>query len=92
MQTAGGGARAARRRGRSPVRASGALERYANQIDDPFTAAVVVASGLVDEGRAEGLRDMVRQALLSSDDGRVRVDGLAGVRNVWGSCPGRPRH
>jgi len=66
------------------LRASGAIERLARQVDDPYTAAVVVASGLV-EG---DLRDELEQTVL--DGVRERSDGsrTVSVPRVYSAMAG----
>lgn len=68
------------------LKASGALERFAREVRDPYTAAVVAASGLVGGERLAGLRSQVREALVAQPDGSVRLDVPAGVLNSWGGA------
>jgi hypothetical protein len=77
-------ARAARSSKRVSIRASGAFERHFKLIDDPYTAAAVLAAGGVTGERAEALRKMITDALKDLDDGSkmlpapddvVRADG-----------------
>lgn len=68
------------------LRAEGAVERLLPQIDDPYTAAVVLASGLVDGAVADALRARV------VEEGLVERDGVYDVvvpdaRNAWGLRP-----
>jgi hypothetical protein len=79
-------ARAAASQPNVVVRAAGAFARHAEQIDDPYTAAAVLASGAVTGGLKERLRALVRDALVDRPDGSrvleppegaVRADGLA---------------
>ncbi|MBW1877626.1 MAG: hypothetical protein JRJ84_04610 [Deltaproteobacteria bacterium] len=68
------------------LRASGALERYAREVKDSYTAAVVLASGVVDgDLRADLLKIVL--------DGVTETNGVHGVsvpkeaRNAWGQRP-----
>jgi len=78
-------ARAAQAEQRVVIRASGAFERHAEQIEDPYTAAAVLASNAVSGKLAESLRDKVRAAIEPRKDGSkvmtvpegvVRADGV----------------
>ncbi|MBN2799957.1 MAG: hypothetical protein JXX28_12495 [Deltaproteobacteria bacterium] len=73
------------------VRAGGALERYAREVDDGYTAAVVLASGLISDETAAPLRELVRQAVRVDDQGAVTfqpVDGARALEDPWGERPG----
>ncbi|MBI2375411.1 MAG: hypothetical protein HYV07_15555 [Deltaproteobacteria bacterium] len=68
------------------LRANGAFERYLGQVDDPFTAAAIVASGAVSGPIADTLLERVEKALSTREDGAkvlsvpegvVRADGVA---------------
>ena len=69
------------------LRAAGALERYASDVTDPYTAAVVLASGLVSGDSREALREQVREGLVQREDGRVSVTVPADARSPWGYRP-----
>lgn len=78
-------ARAAASEQRVVIRASGAFERHADEIADPYTAAAVLAAGAVDGRLADSLRDKVRGAIEPRKDGSkvlavpedvVRADGV----------------
>ena len=67
------------------IRAGGAFERHAEQIEDAYTAAAILASGAVKGKLAETLRDKVKAAIeerkngakvLVVPEGVVRADGL----------------
>ncbi len=67
------------------IRASGAFERHAAEIEDPYTAAAILASGAAGGKLAETLRDKVLAAIEERDsgtrvlvvpDGVVRADGV----------------
>lgn len=68
------------------LRAAGAVERYAREVKDPYTAAVVLASGVV-EGDLRA--DLLKIVL----DGVSEANGVHGVSvpsealNVWGQRP-----
>lgn len=71
------------RRG-SRLRASAALERLLPNVDDPYTAAWVLASGLVDAGLRPALQEQVL-AGLAEKDGSWRLLPLEGeIRGVQG--------
>ncbi len=81
-------ARAARARAQAQatrIRASAAVERNLGRIEDPYTAALLVASGAAEGTLAEQLRAKVRAAVKAGEDGArtlevgpdvVRIDGL----------------
>jgi hypothetical protein len=69
------------------LRAAGAIERLMPQIDDAYTASVVVASGLVGPEVSEELRSVVVKAL-EERDGRYRLSVPPNVRNAWGAPVG----
>ena len=67
------------------VRAMGMVERNFARIDDPYTAAALLAAGLVDGPLADKLRDLVMKAIQPRDDGSkwlllspgvMRADGV----------------
>jgi hypothetical protein len=70
-------------------RAAGALERYAAEVHDPYTASVVLASGLIEGKRADILRKIVTDALVTAPDGARTVAIPDGVVNPWGTPPSR---
>ncbi len=68
------------------LRARGAFERYLGQVDDPFTAAVILSSGAVSGSMANTLLERVTKAIVTREDGSkvlpvpegvVRSDGVA---------------
>lgn len=69
------------------LKASGALERYAGQVKDPYTAAVVLASGVLDGDLASGLRKVLVDGIHADEDGARKVDVPLGVLNPWGVAP-----
>lgn len=69
------------------LKASGALERLGKDVDDPYTAAVVLASGLVDGDSADKLREIVLKGVTEAEDGRRSVSVPANVQNPWGWSP-----
>lgn len=70
------------------LRAAGALERNFDQVDDPYTAAMLVASGLLDADLANSLRALVSEGLLTDPLAGVQLAELPpNVRNVWGLVP-----
>ncbi|MEQ1565480.1 MAG: alpha-2-macroglobulin family protein [Myxococcota bacterium] len=68
------------------LRASGAIERHARTVNDPYTAAVVVASGLA-EGLTEGLVKQITDAVVTDPDTGADLPVPAGVVNPWGQTP-----
>lgn len=64
------------------VRASGAIERALTNLDDAYTTAVVLASGLVPAEHRPDLQVAVREAV---EDGRLGFPGT--VRNAQGLVP-----
>ncbi len=69
------------------LRASGAFERFAGQVDDPYTAASVLASGAAPMEQVPVLRQRVREAILTADDGSRYLPVAAGVSRADGSTP-----
>lgn len=79
------GPAARQRASRVALRASSAFERLAPQVQDPCTAAAVLVSGAAPSGLATKLRETVREAVVTREDGSralpapediVRADGL----------------
>jgi hypothetical protein len=73
----------------SRARAAGALERFAPEVTDPYTAALVLATGLVRGPRADALREILRQGLVERPDGGRTLPTPPGVRDPWGLPPAR---
>ncbi|MCC7070454.1 MAG: hypothetical protein IT383_03970 [Deltaproteobacteria bacterium] len=69
------------------LRAGGAFERFAGQIDDPYTAAAVLASGAVDGQLADELAKRVTDALVARDDGARVLPVPGGVLRADGGAP-----
>ncbi len=69
------------------LRAGGAFERFAGQIDDPYTSAAVLASGAVDGALADELAKRVTDALVATDDGARVLPVPSGVTRADGSAP-----
>lgn len=85
---AGGQTEAGQRRAAAAtVRARGAFERFAKQVDDPYTAAVVVASGAVQGEQLTSLCTLVQSALEKRDDGSQVLPAPIGVVRADGSAP-----
>ncbi len=70
-------------------RAAGALERFAPEIADPYTASVVLASGLIEGDRGRILGKIVSDALVTAPDGARTLPVPGGVKNPWGLLPSR---
>ena len=70
------------------LRASGAMERFADDVDDPYTAAVMLASDCVTGPTRDALSELMR-------DGLVTQNGVTTVRvpddvvGAWGTRPTR---
>lgn len=71
------------------LRASGALERHARDVDDAYTASVVLASGVVHGAIADRMRAVLDEGLKAGSDGAVSVATPSGVRTAWGGTPSR---
>lgn len=69
------------------IRASGAFERHAEHIQDPYTAAHALASGAVSGQLADRLRTMVKSAIYERPDGSRAVKLPAGVVRADGAAP-----
>jgi hypothetical protein len=90
-QTAGATADASQRQRALAVqtRAAGAFLRNADQVSDGYTAAAMLASGAVTGDLAQRLRDRVRAAIKTGDDGAKYLDAGDGVVRGDGSPPSR---
>ena len=71
------------------VRAQGAFERNLGRVDDPYTAAAILASGAVSGPVADKLKEIVLAAIKTSDDGAKYIDPPATVQRADGTAPGR---
>ncbi|MDP2342296.1 MAG: alpha-2-macroglobulin family protein [Deltaproteobacteria bacterium] len=76
-----------RRAAAATLRARGAFERFAKQIEDPYTAAVVVASGAVQGEQLTTLRALILKALEKRGDGSMALPVPEGVTRADGSYP-----
>lgn len=72
------------------LRAMGAVERHARDVSDPYTAAVLLASGLAQGPPAEHFRTLLDEALTEGPSGAQTLAVPAGVVNPAGSIPRRP--
>ncbi len=70
------------------VRAGGAFERNLAHVEDGYTAAAIVASG-VGGKLAETLRAKILESIQDAGDGTKYLDVPAGVVRADGSVPGR---
>ena len=68
------------------LRAAGAIERLLPQIDDAYTASVVLSSGLMGSSVESQLRAIVEDGLVEVD-GRYTLPVPRDVRNAWGLRP-----
>ncbi|MCB9673628.1 MAG: hypothetical protein H6737_00845 [Alphaproteobacteria bacterium] len=71
------------------IRAGGALERNLPTVEDPFTAAWLLASGVVDESLRPQLQDIVLEGLSEGSDGTRTVSVPSDVRDAHGLRPTR---
>lgn len=69
------------------LRASGALERHAPAVEDPYVAAMLLGSGLMDGGAAELLLPKVRAAIAHDDAGTPSVAVPPGAVDAAGAPP-----
>lgn len=79
--------RAAAKQRKVLVRASGAFERHARRIKDPYTAAAVLASAAVTPQQAERLRKLLLTFVRRLEDGSKVIDVPAGVVRADGVRP-----
>jgi hypothetical protein len=70
------------------VRAGGAFERNLAHVEDGYTAAAIVASGIGGK-LADTLRAKIRESIKDAPDGTKYLDVPAGVVRADGSVPGR---
>jgi hypothetical protein len=61
------------------IRASGAFERLLDRVDDPYTAAALLASGQVVGSGRDKLRELIVKAVKATPDGARRVTVPRGV-------------
>jgi hypothetical protein len=81
---------AARQRARAvAVRASGVFERYDGQVNDPYTAAALLASGAITGAQVDRLRAKVREGLAADPDGARYLIVPANVVRADGAIPSR---
>lgn len=66
------------------LRAAGALERLLPNVDDPYTAAWVLASGVVDPSLRADLEAMVLEGVDETPDGRHVLKALPRVMGPYG--------
>ncbi|MBT3220954.1 MAG: hypothetical protein HN348_17860, partial [Proteobacteria bacterium] len=70
------------------LRAAGALERYAKEVDDPYTAAVVLATGLLESSQSAQLEEVLLKGIEQGMEGEHRlVTLLPKTENPWGYRP-----
>ena len=71
----------------SRLRAAGALERFGRDVDDPYTAAVMLGSGLLTGDRKEQLRALVIEGAVPRANGAYTVVVPSTALNPWGHRP-----
>jgi hypothetical protein len=70
------------------LRASGAMERFSGEVPDAFTAAVMLASGVVEPALRDTLQERVMDGLVQTEQ-TTTVAVPEGVLNAWGLRPTR---
>lgn len=76
-----------RRAAAASLRARGAFERFGAQIDDPYTAAVVLGTGVVESPLKDELERKITAALVQGADGARSLPVPDGVVRADGSRP-----
>ena len=70
------------------LRATGALERYAKEVKDPYTAAMVLATGLLESSQSSQLEEVLLAGIEEGQEGEHRLVALAPeTENPWGYRP-----
>jgi hypothetical protein len=72
---------------RVKARASGAFERHLGRVEDAYTAAAILASGVVTGDAATKLRALVMAGIKDRSDGSRYLEVPAGVVRADGSTP-----
>ena len=70
-------------------RAAGALERFAPEVRDPYTASMVLSTGLVKGARAEILKKILADGLVKGVDGAIELPTPSNVVDPGGVWPSR---
>jgi hypothetical protein len=78
---------ARQRAARVSVRARAAFERNLDRIEDPYTAAAVLAAGVLDGAPRDRLRKILRSSLHEEPDGARKVPATRGVVRSDGIPP-----
>jgi hypothetical protein len=72
------------------LRAAGAFERNLAQVRDPYTAAVLLSTGLIPAEQAKDLQKLVLDNISEQSDGTRSLGAASSeVRNAWGLYPSR---
>ena len=71
------------------TRAAGALRRNLRHVDDAYTAAGVLASGLLDGDDAAALQKLIIDAAVDAGDGRKTMAVPPNAINPWGWAPAK---
>ena len=71
------------------LRARGAIERLADQVDDGYTASILLAAGLVQGAQADAMMELVESMITVSATGQRSLDLPPGVTDPWGLRPTR---
>jgi hypothetical protein len=87
VRAAGGSPAARQRATRVGLRARGAFERNLARVEDPYTAAAILATGVLDGASRDQLRERVRKAIRQNQDGTRTVPVERGVLRADGAPP-----
>jgi len=71
------------------LRASGAVERHAEQVDDPFTASVILAAGLAQGPASDRLLGLLTDSLSPHPTGAMTVADPGTAVSAQGARPSR---
>jgi hypothetical protein len=72
---------------RAKLIAGGAVERMIGRVEDPYTAAALLASGAVEGSIADKLRQRVKDAIVARTDGAKELPVPVGVTRADGTVP-----
>jgi hypothetical protein len=87
VRAASGSPAARQQATRVGLRARGAFERNLARVEDPYTAAAILAAGAVDGATRDKLRERVRKAIRQDPDGARAVPVGKGIVRADGQVP-----
>lgn len=87
VRTPSDSTRARQRAARATLLAEGAFERHIERVDDPYTAAAILAGGAVQGTLRDELRKRVRDAIRERSDGSRVLPVSSGVVRGDGQAP-----